>query len=81
MIVTNRRLGEKELALSGKIIQKTNSIKFLWVTIDDRLSFNEHVRELAKRISMSTGLLYRDSTLVPLKVKLNAYYALIYYRM
>ena len=81
MIVTNRKFDEKELALSGKIIQKTNSIKFLGVTIDDRLSFNEHVRDLVKRISMSTGLLYRVSTLVPLKVKLNAYYALIYSRI
>ena len=39
-IVTNRKLAEKELALSGKIIQKTNSIKFLGVTIYDRVSFN-----------------------------------------
>ena len=29
MIVTNRKFDENELALSGKIIQPTNSIKFL----------------------------------------------------
>ena len=29
MIVTNRKFDEMELALSGKIIQKTNSIKLL----------------------------------------------------
>ena len=81
LIFTNRKFDEKELALSGNIIQKTNSIKFLGVTIDDRLSFNEYVRDLVKRISMSTGLLYRVSTLVPLKVKLHAYYALIYSRI
>ena len=55
-------------------------MKFLGVTIDDRLAFNEHVRDLVKRISMSTGLLYRV-TLVPLQVKLNAYYASIYSRI
>ena len=56
-------------------------MKFLGVTIDDIFSFNEHVRDMVKRISMSTGLRYRISTLVPLKVKLNAYYALIYSRI
>ena len=56
LIVTNKRFVEKELALSCKIIEKTNSMKFLGVTTDDRLSFNEHVRELVKRISMSNGL-------------------------
>ena len=59
IIVSNKKFAKKELALSGKMIQKTNSLKFLGVTIDDRLSFNEHVRHLAKRISMSTGLFYR----------------------
>ena len=78
MIVTNRKFDEKELALSGKIIQKINSIKILGVIIDDRLSFKEHVRDLVKSISMPTGLLCRVSTFVPLKVKLNAYNALIY---
>ena len=73
MIVTNRKFAVKELALSGKIIQKSNSINFLGVTIDDKLSFNEQVCDFVNRISMSTGLLYRVSSLVPLKVKLNAY--------
>ena len=81
MIVSNRKFVENELALSAKIIQKTNSLKFLGVTIDYRLSFNEHVLDLVKIISMSAGLIYRVSTLVPLKVKLNAYYAVIYFRM
>ena len=44
MIVSNKRFAEKELALLCKIIQKSKSISFLVVTIDDRLSFNEHVR-------------------------------------
>ena len=78
MIATDWRFAEKELALPGIIIQQTNSIKFLGVTTDDRLSYNEYARKLVKRISMSTGLLCRVSTLVALKVQLNAYYALIY---
>ena len=50
MTITNRKFEEKELALSGKIIQITNLIKILGVTINDRFSFNEHVRVLVKRI-------------------------------
>ena len=38
MIVSSRKFEKKELALLGKIIQKTNSINFLGVTIDDRFS-------------------------------------------
>ena len=49
MIVTNRKFDFKELALSGKIIQKTNSKKFLGVTINDRLSFSELVRDLVNK--------------------------------
>ena len=46
MIVTNRRFAEKELALSDIILHKTNSIKFRRVTIDDRIIFKKHVREV-----------------------------------
>ena len=60
MSVSNRKFSEERLALLGKILQKTNSVKFLEVTIDDRLSFNEHARDLVKRISMSIGLPYRE---------------------
>ena len=80
-IVTNKTFVERDLALPGKIIKKINSIEFLGVTIDDRLSFNEHVREFVMRISLSADLLYEVSTLVPLKVKLNAYSSLVYSRM
>ena len=81
MIIIKRRFSEKELVLLGKIMEKNNLMKFLGVTINDRLSFKKHVHILVKRISMSTGWLYRVSTLVPLKVRLNAYYALIYSRI
>ena len=54
-------------------------MKFLGVTNDDRLSYNEHMSELVKIISMSTGLFSRVLTLVPqlIEVKLNVCYALI----
>ena len=81
MTVSNRKFAENESELSGKILQKTNAIQKFRVTIDDRLSFDEHVRDLVMRISIVTDLLYRVSTLAPFKFKLNACYALIYSRM
>ena len=81
MIATNRRFTVKELQASCKIKVKYNSIKKIEITIDDRLFFNKHVRELVKRISMSTGLFYIVSTLLSLKVKLNANNVLIYSRL
>ena len=73
MIVTNKYFAEKESALSCKVIAKTNFIKFNGVTIDDGHFFNEDVSELAKIVSMSTGMLNRVLTILSPKVKLNAY--------
>ena len=49
-----------EFLLSAKIIEKTNAVEFLGETGDDRLSLNEHVRELVKikSISIQFQLLY-----------------------
>ena len=51
MIVRVKEITEKVLMLSGSIIEKNNSLKFLGVTIDVRLSLNEEVSDLMKIIS------------------------------
>ena len=81
MIISNRKYNVKDLQLSGKIINRTNHVKFLGVIIDDKLSFSEHVHDLVKKVSSSTGVLRRVSNLVPVDVRLKIYYALIYSRM
>ena len=49
MIITNKKFNERELKISGSIVGRTNCIKFLGVTIDERLSFSNHVRDMVKK--------------------------------
>ena len=81
MIITNKKIDEKELRISGRIIKRATSVKFLGVTIDDRLSFAGHVRDVTNKISSATGMLNRVSTLIPKQVKFNVYFALIHSRL
>ena len=58
-------------------VKRTDKLKFLRVLIDDKLSFRNHVSVLQKQVSMATGMLNKVSNMVPVEVKLKAYYALI----
>ena len=69
----------KNIEITGKEVKWTGKVKFLTVLlIDDRLSFKNHDSSLKKQVSMATGMLNRVSKMVPVEVKLKAYYALIY---
>ena len=51
-----------KLSLGSKIIERTNSIKYLGVTIDDNLSWKPHISQLAKKLSQTVGIFYRLTT-------------------
>ena len=56
-------------------------LSFLGTLMDDRLCFKNHDSSLQKRVSMATGMLYRVSKMIPVEVKLRAYYALLYTKL
>ena len=59
-------------------LDRVNYIKFLGITIDDRLKFHNHVDILCRKLSRALGVLYRLSTVVPPYILLTLYYSLFY---
>ena len=65
------------LSVDGKEINRVNSIKFLGVFIDDRLSWDCHVRHIRGKISRSIGVLSRSKHLLSAATLKTLYYAFI----
>lgn len=62
-------------------LTKVSSMKFLGITIDDKLSFHIHCNNVARDVSRGTGILYRLSNSIPDQVAFNLYFSLIYTKM
>ena len=77
MMINNENVGENIIEIAGVLLKRDNKVKFLRLLIDDRLSFKNNFINLQKQLSMATGMLNRISSLVPIEVKLKAYYALV----
>ena len=61
----------------NKLTQK-RVVKFLGVFIDENLSWKFHIDHVCKKVSKSTGIIYRSRFLLSMKTKLSLYYTLIY---
>ena len=55
-----------------------NSVKFLGVSIDRRLSFADHINSICTKISKTIGIFYRIRFNIPESVLINLYYSLVY---
>jgi hypothetical protein len=60
-----------------QLVQK-QSIKFLGVVIDENLSWKLHISYICKKISKSTGIIFRCRYYLSTKTKLSLYYTLVY---
>ena len=58
-------------------IERTRSIKFLGIIIDENLSFNNHIDHISSKTSKSVGLLYRLSRFLPIDVLKTLYHSLV----
>ena len=58
-------------------IRSVSSVKYLGVTIDERLSFNEHINRISHRANSIKALLQRNIKSCPLKVKDNCYKTMV----
>lgn len=66
------------LKLNRTVLFESTKIKCLGVIVDDRLTWKYHIFELRKKISKSTGIIYKMSKLCTQKVLLTLYYSLVY---
>ena len=58
-------------------IDYVESIRFLGVLIDDKLKFNVHINEIARKISKNIGILYKLRQYVPNSTLLAVYRSII----
>ena len=84
MLVTGKRLESKfsdncslHLKLNGTEIKQVNSQKLLGVTIDNKLSFDDHIERLCKKLTQKNAVLRKIRRFLPLEER-KLYYNAIY---
>src|SRR6218665_1447898 len=66
-----------KLFIEGIAIEQVSSTKFLGIYIDECLTWKEHVKVIASKIAKNLGILRKISYLLPSKILINLYYALV----
>jgi len=59
-------------------IPQVTSVKFLGVSLDEHLTWNSHISEVASKTSKNLGIMSRIAYLLPSHIRLTLYYSLIY---
>ena len=62
-------------------IKRFNSFKYLGLTLDETLLWNDHVNELSKSLVKYFGIFNHIKNKITLKVARQLYYAFIFSRM
>jgi len=78
MFIADRKVDEVEICIAGTEIQRVEKAKFLGVTLDERMSFRYHVKDVCSQLSRSVGMLRRVASDVPPSIRLSIYNALIF---
>ena len=67
-----------EIQFLNTSISANDQIKYLGITIDARLNFEDHIGIVAKKISRSLGVLCKFRNVLPPKALLVLYYSMIH---
>ena len=65
------------LSFANNDILRTDSIKFLGIFIDEKLSFKDHVNHISGKIGKTVGLLYRLNKFLPNHILRTLYHCLV----
>ena len=63
MIISNQK-NAIEIRIRDSILTKVSIVKFLGVTLDENLTFNDHVKNVTTKISKSVGVMRRLHCLI-----------------
>ena len=66
------------LFINKKAIDEVNSVRYLGILLDSKLTFKGHIDEISKKVSGGIGVLYKLRPYVTTKTLINVYYAIIY---
>ena len=77
MIISNLK-NAIEIRIRDSILKKVSTVKFLGVTIDENLTFNDPVKNVTTKISKSVGVMRRLHSQLPADIMVKLYYSLVY---
>ena len=72
-----KNIAIESIKFANHDIERTRSIKFLGIIIDENLSFKNHIDHISSKTSKSVGLLYRLSRFLPINVLKTLYHSLV----
>ena len=72
---------QKFYTLCGQILQHTSEAKYLGVTLSSDLQWSKHIQDITSKCSSTLGLLRRNLSGCPIKLREQAYIALIRSRL
>ena len=58
-------------------IERSSSVRFLGVELDDKLKFEKHLKNVSQKVSKNTGIISKLSYFIPKYVLVNLYHSLI----
>ena len=77
MIISNQNYAI-DIRIRDSILTKVSTVKFLGVTLDENLTFNDHVKNVTTKISKSAGVMRRLHCQLPADVMVKFYYYFVY---
>ena len=77
MIISNQKnaLGIK---IRETILTKVSTVKFIGITLDENLTFKDHVNKVTSNITKSVGVMRRLHCQLPANVMVKLHYSLVY---
>ena len=77
MIISNQK-NAIEIRIQDSILTKVSTVKFLGVTLDENLTFDDHVKNVTTKISKSVSVMRRLHCQLPADIMVKLYYSLVY---
>ena len=77
MIISNQK-NAIDIRIRDSIHTKVSTVKFLGITLDENLTFNDHVKNVTTKISKTVGVMRRLHCQLPADVMVKLYYSLVY---
>ena len=67
-----------DLHIFNKTIERTSSIKFLGVMLDEHITWNKHIKTIGKKLAKNIGLLYKARVLLDKESLKTIYFSYIH---
>ena len=74
-------LVQEEIKVNGETIEMSNTVKYLGIFVDARLSWAPHIAQVTNKINQTMGALYKIRQCLPRSTMLGIYYSLIHSRL